>query len=164
MGLLVTTTMLLNTKLLGIPPHPLLTVRERTFTLALIQITMAMASNGAGMIGHMFILKKSRMKMGCQYYPSKILGFIRVETEVEAIVQYGSVDSLEWSRGEKELIVHFCLCKWLWALICDCANISAYSSTVCHSWAMGVQMMNIVHGHPSRRNWRQYFSSLIGAF
>ena len=108
MGLLVTTTMLLNTKLLGIPPHPLLTVRERTFTLALIQITMAMASNGAGMIGHMFILKS---RMNSSILSIKTLGFIRVETEVEAIVQYGSVDSLEWSRGEKELIVHFCLCK-----------------------------------------------------
>jgi hypothetical protein len=112
-------------QIVGYTVHPLLTVRERKFTSALIQITMV----GNGLIEHMnFEIKDETGMSTAQYYPSNILGS-GLHSSGGGSCAMAAVHSLEWSRVKEEFIVHFFLCHDLSAHTYS-ANISAYSSTV----------------------------------
>ena len=101
-------------------------------------------------------------KSRAQYYPSKILGFIRVEGEVEAVVQC-SVDSLEWARVEEEFVVHFRLCNNFERSYVT-VPISALTHPLCVVPDYGGDDEYGYMVVLPRRNWSQYFSSFIEAF
>jgi len=85
-----------------------------------------------------------------------------VEGEVEAVVQC-SVDSLEWSRVEEEIVIHFRLCTDF-----EHSYMTVSISMLTHPlWVVpdygGDDEYRYMVILP-RGNWSQYFSSFIEAF
>ena len=85
-----------------------------------------------------------------------------MEGEVEAVVQC-SVDSLEWSRVEEEIVIHFRLCTDF-----EHSYMTVSISMLTHPlWVIPDYGGDDEYGYMvflPRRNWSQYFSSFIEAF